>query len=249
MIPYILSAVGGYLIGDSIGKQYAKGGRVEYVANDPYDRILFGHQKYFRRFNDAIGSFAWIYNKKYNEGILYPLDSFDKEYYSHIQLKKDEVLLRYRTDRMVKDEKHLIKFNLDKALVYFMSDSDDDKNPKFETRGIKAEYIAISKDYAPKIMADGGKMAKGGKVETYAVHPQRKINVARPDGEQLYTTDYLSSFRVVGTLSEAEEQAQKFVRENEIMFPYVEIKRLHPSGNPLKSKKVSRVEKDKITKL
>ena len=359
MIPYILSAVGGYLIGDSIGKQYAKGGRVEYVANDPYD------QKYFRRFNDAIGSFAWIYNKKYNEGILYPLDSFDKEYYSHIQLKKDEVLLRYRTDRMVKDEKHLIKFNLDKALIYFMSDSDDDKNPKFETRGIKAEYIAISKDYAPKIMADGGEttnvelleegkkyfpklkeidgryylnypknkgsfsesgfknhlvaykiekvidslnaknitysntsqsvyftlngknfrisdhkksfdgiditikwntpiedimqnktlyhgsrmMAKGGKVETYAVHPQRKINVARPDGEQLYTTDYLSSFRVVGTLSEAEEQAQKFVRENEIMFPYVEIKRLHPSGNPLKSKKVSRVEKDKITKL
>jgi hypothetical protein len=59
---------------------------------------------------------------------------------------------------MVKDAKYLIKFNLDKALIYFMSDSDsdDDKNPKFETRGIKAEYIVISNDYAPKIMAAGG---------------------------------------------------------------------------------------------
>jgi hypothetical protein len=170
MIPYILAAVGGYLIGDSLkGKQYAKGGKVEYVENDTYD------QKYFRRFNDAIGSFGWMYGKNYNEGILYPLESFDKEYYSHIELKKDEVLLRYRTDRMVKEAKYLIKINLDKALIYFMSDSDsdDDKNPKFETRGIKAEYIVISKDYAPKIMAAGGMMAKGGTIEEQL----EKINI------------------------------------------------------------------------
>jgi len=151
MIPYIFAAVGGYLIGDSIkAEQYAKGGKVEYVANNPYD------QKYFRRFNDAIGSFGWKYDKKYHEGILYPLDSFDKEFYSHIKIKNDEVLLRYRTDRMLKGEKYLIKINLEKALIYFMSDSYsvfgiDDKNPKFETRGTEAEYIALSSDYAPKI--------------------------------------------------------------------------------------------------
>jgi hypothetical protein len=33
------------------------------------------------------------------------------------------------------------------------------------------------------------------------------------------------------------------------MFPFVEVKKIHPSGNPLKNKKVSRIEKDKITKL
>ena len=50
-------------------------------------------------------------------------------------------------------------------------------------------------------------------------------------------------------MEEAEAQAQKFVTENEAMFPFVEITRLHPSGRPLKNKKVARVEKDKITKL
>jgi hypothetical protein len=114
-------------------------GGVTYVAPNDYD------QKYFRRFDKAIGSFAWIYNKKYNEGILYPLTDFDKDYYSHIKLKDGEVLLRYKTDRMM--SKYLIKFNLDKSLIYFLVDGDDDKNPTFESRGIKADYIVVTNNY------------------------------------------------------------------------------------------------------
>jgi hypothetical protein len=134
--------------------EYAKGGKIQkrprfddlmadggvtYVAPNDYD------QKYFRRFDKAIGSFAWIYNKKYNEGILYPLTDFDKDYYSHIKLKDGEVLLRYKTDRMM--SKYLIKFNLDKSLIYFLVDGDDDKNPTFESRGIKADYIVVTNNY------------------------------------------------------------------------------------------------------
>ena len=115
-------------------------GGVTYVAPNDYD------QKYFRRFDDAIGSFAWIYNKKYNEGILYPLTDFDKDYYSHIKLKDGEVLLRYKTDRMM--SKYIIKFNLDKSLIYFLADGgDDDKNPTFASRGIQAEYIVLTNNY------------------------------------------------------------------------------------------------------
>jgi hypothetical protein len=115
-------------------------GGVTYVAPNDYD------QKYFRRFDNAIGSFAWIYNKKYNEGILYPLTDFDKDYYSHIKLKDGEVLLRYKTDRMM--SKYLIKFNLEKSLIYFLAEGgDDDKNPTFESKGIKADYIVLTNNY------------------------------------------------------------------------------------------------------
>jgi hypothetical protein len=112
----------------------------------------------------------------------------------------------------------------------------------------KSHKKLIGEEY----LAQGGKqvaLAKGGKIETFAIYPQRKVNIVKPAGEELYTTDFKSTFRVVATLSEAEEQAQKFVRENESMFPFVEVKKIHPSGNPLKNKTISRVEKDKITKL
>ena len=129
---------------------FAKGGEVEIVGDYKDDKKNY----YFRRFKDAIGSFAWLYDKKYNEGILYPLSDFDEEYYSHLKLKYGEYLLRYSTDRMFEANQHLIKLNLEKMLIYFLKDSDDDKNPKFETLGTKAEYIVIEKN----------KFAKGGMV-------------------------------------------------------------------------------------
>lgn len=123
---------------------YAKGGKVEFVDSKS-DKSW-----YYKRFDGAIGSFAWIYDKKYHEGILYPFDDFDRKYYSHLKLKPNEVLLRYSTERMVFGEKFLIKFNLDKGLVYFM-DSDrmsdnDDKNIIFQGRGIPLQYMVVEKD-------------------------------------------------------------------------------------------------------
>lgn len=139
---------------------FAKGGVVEFVDTKRTDKNY-----YFLRFEDAIGSFAWIYKGKYNEGILYPLDDFDKEYYSHIALKSGEKLYRYATERMSSLDKYavkpfnsvryLIKFNLDKGLIYFMSeenDPNDDKNIQFDTRGTKADYIVIDKER----FAEGG---------------------------------------------------------------------------------------------
>jgi hypothetical protein len=125
---------------------------------------------YFLRFEDAVGSFAWRYFK-YNEGILYNLSDFDKDYYSHLRLKNGEKLFRYSTDRMIDGSKYLIKINLLKGLIYFMSeqnDMNDDKNISFETRGIKAEYITLDKDKVDNVFE---KYATGGSVD-------RKIYIA-----------------------------------------------------------------------
>lgn len=135
-------------------KYFEKGGIVRYVEKGDYKDNL-----YFRRYNKAIGSFAWIYKEgskqKYNEGILYALDEFDREFYSHLKLKDGETLFRYRTDIMMKDDKYLIKINVERALIYFMINWEDDKNPEFSTKGVKADYIVLERN----------SFAKGGEVK------------------------------------------------------------------------------------
>jgi hypothetical protein len=154
-------SMGGYeeqmIVPQSTTGMYKEGGKVEYV--DINGRNTY----YFLRFPEAIGSFAWMYNDKYNEGILYNLDEFDKKYYSHLPLKSGEKLFRYSTERMFDGSKRLIKINLDRGLIYFMSednDEDDDKNIKFDTRGIKSQYITLNKD----MFAQGGNVPKASKM-------------------------------------------------------------------------------------
>jgi hypothetical protein len=141
---------------DDIFSMFKRGGSLEYV--DPKEKNY-----YFSRFEGAIGSFAWIYNKKYNEGILYPIDEFDKDYYSHLKLKVGEKLFRYTTEKMFSGEKFLIKINLEKSLLYFMSEYNDtdDKNVVFESRGVKAEYITLDKT---------AKFSLGGKLEDFDIN-------------------------------------------------------------------------------
>lgn len=140
------------------GGVMAKGGRIRYTSKNDKD-YSSGQYPYYKRFPKAIGSFGWFYpSTKINEGIIYPLDEFDELYYIHFKLKlKDgEYLLRYKTDKM--KTAHLIKFNFEKSLIYFLSDVDDedDRNPKFESKGIKADYIVIEWDSLNHKMAKGG---------------------------------------------------------------------------------------------
>jgi hypothetical protein len=99
------------ILGNSNTNSYAKGGELKVVSRNE-------GSWYFLRFEGAIGSFAWIYGKKYNEGILYPLDDFDKGLVADIKLKKGEFIFRYETDAMFFKMKPLIKFNIDKSLFY-----------------------------------------------------------------------------------------------------------------------------------
>ena len=159
------------LYGDKVN-DYAKGGSVRYVDTNYTQNS--GGVPYFLRFEDAVGSFAWKYGK-YNEGILYNLSDFDKEYYSHLPLKNGEKLFRYSTDRMIDGSKYLIKINLLKGLIYFMSeqnDMNDDKNISFETRGIKSEYITLDKDKVDNVFE---KYATGGNVDYYELQTSQDL--------------------------------------------------------------------------
>jgi ppGpp synthetase/RelA/SpoT-type nucleotidyltranferase len=129
---------------------------------------------YYRRFNDAIGSFAWQIDKRYNEAILFPLDSFDIDYYSFIPLKDGEVLFRYETDSIKGIMKPIIKINVNKALVYFNdSEASARDEVRFETRGVKADYIVLEEGYDKKF-AKGGKLGFDGLAKKVAKNYEGK---------------------------------------------------------------------------
>lgn len=91
---------------------------------------------------------------------------------------------------------------------------------------------------------DGGYMAKGGEIGNYRIIPYKRVSIeGSPDLVEPY---YSLAFTVVGSLSEANERAQKYVIENEMVS--ATITKIHPSGQALKNKKVSYVTKDEILK-
>ena len=93
---------------------FANGGKVNIVKKDEGNY-------WYRRTKGAIGGFGWKWENYYHEGNLFPLDDFDKKEYADVRLKKGEVLLRYNTDLFrILNETPLIKFNLDKGLLYFL---------------------------------------------------------------------------------------------------------------------------------
>jgi hypothetical protein len=158
---------------------FDKGGVIKLL--DQYD-IDKGNY-FYRRYEGAIGSFAWRNdNNKYNEGILFPLDDFDKDFYSHIQLKDGEALFRYKTEIMGDNLFPLIKVNFDRAVVHFLDDSTDEKNPKFYRRGTPLIYITLERYYY-----EVREFAKGGKLKdaTYISNRNIKQIVANLDGKEV----------------------------------------------------------------
>ena len=95
------------------------------------------------------------------------------------------------------------------------------------------------------ILEDGGMMADGGKIGSYRIIPYKIVSIkGSPDLAEAY---YSLAFTVEGSLSEANEKAQKFVIQNENIFSAT-VTKIHPSGQALKNKKVSYVTKDEISK-
>lgn len=137
----------------SIKEKFAKGGEVKIVKRDEGNY-------WYRRYDGAIGSFQSKYENRHPEGILFPLNNFDKKFYADVKLKEGEVLFRYKTEIMKGGMRPLVKINLEKSLLYFRFDYDANKNerqPKFQSKGVKAEYIVLEEGYDKKY-------AKGGEV-------------------------------------------------------------------------------------
>ncbi len=114
----------------------------------------------------------------------------------------------------------------------------------YEYRANRIDVKQPPKRY-PKL-EKGGYMAKGGVVGEYRVIPNKR---GEGNLKMYVTSDYEKAFRVNGTLMEANEAAQKFVKENNETHPTATVSKIHPSGNPMKNKNVSYITKDEISKL
>ena len=96
------------------------------------------------------------------------------------------------------------------------------------------------------VYADGGMMAKGGEIAEYRVTPSKR---GQGSLSNFVEADYKMAFTIKGSKQEAEKAAQSFVTENNETHPSATVKKIHPSGQPLKNKKVSYVTRDEITKF
>jgi hypothetical protein len=151
----------------SVSPKMAKGGVVKYydkdnsyrlgrpsgsIEKDILERITF---KKSVTEEDFVGNFGWKTPQcKLGDGYLFRLGEYDQNLIKDLKLKSGEKIFRY-FNRLsaIGGMTPLIKMNLDKGLIYFLQDSDNDEIV-FETRGTNALWIGLIED----------KMAKGGKV-------------------------------------------------------------------------------------
>lgn len=96
-----------------------------------------------------VGNFTFNHNDYYVSGVLLKLDDFDINLIvaNNIQLKDDEILSRYVTDKMLINgryyQKPLVKINRVKGLIYFLMEDDLSDKPIFEKRGVKLNCLNI----------------------------------------------------------------------------------------------------------
>lgn len=160
---------------------YALGGTLNLL--DPID--TYKANFFYGGYKGAIGSFAWRGdNRNYNEGILFPLDDFDKDFYSHIQMKDGEALFRYKTEIMGDNFFPLIKVNFDRMVVHFIDDATDEKNPKFYRRGTPLIYLTLERYYY-----EVREFAKGGKLQYTSKRNITNVTIKYEGKEYLVSGD------------------------------------------------------------
>jgi hypothetical protein len=104
------------------------------------------HRTISYRENGGVGVFASKLTVL-NDCTLYELDDFDKSITKHIKLKDTERIFRYDSDKTRGIYKILIKINLSKGLLYYLTEdcfNGETDDVEFETRGIKVNYLKLS---------------------------------------------------------------------------------------------------------
>lgn len=132
--------------------EYKIGRPSGYIEKEILERVSHNEQEF-------VGSFGWKTSMgKMAEGYLYNLNDFDRNLVNDIKLKQGEKIFRYlNRTTAIGGMRPFIKINVDKTLLYFLVNLEDD-GIEFETKGIQANYIAL---IAHK-MEQGGYMADGG---------------------------------------------------------------------------------------
>lgn len=146
-------------------QDYAQGGKLKYynsenqhrlgrpsgsIEREILDKVTFKNsttEKYF------VGNFGWETPQgKLGDGYLFNLDEYDQNLVKDIKLKEGEKIFRYlNRSTAIGGMTPLIKINLDKELLYFANDIENDELP-FSTKGTKALWIGLIQDK----LANGG---------------------------------------------------------------------------------------------
>lgn len=105
--------------------------------------------------------------------------------------------------------------------------------------GKKAEYKASELEF----IADEDEYEKGGAIGEYRIIPSKRLS---GNLSHMVEADYSKAFNISGTKADAEKAAQDFVKQNNNTHPTAVVSK--PNQNPMKTKYVSYVTKDEITK-
>lgn len=182
MIPYILAAVGGYLIGGAKedskifkdGGYMAKGGRLKVIPKGE-------EYKYGQRWTDENSQFMGSFELPNwrNTGYLLKLDEHDKELVKNIELKDGEHIFRYHTyTTKISNQEPLIKINIPKALAYFISEKGKEEGIiEFEKKGHKVDFLNYVEELNGKYMEDGGEVGLVKPNDEYYSDSSRKTFV------------------------------------------------------------------------
>ena len=98
---------------------------------------------YWQERSDFIGVFGTKYHMS---STLLTLDSYDIEYViKDIVLKEYEFIFRYSNDKTVIAKiTPLVKVNVSKGLIYFLSDNNNDENiVVFDTKGVQLTFLVL----------------------------------------------------------------------------------------------------------
>lgn len=136
-----------------VGQKY--GGKSESELHDKIN-VVSSSEKY--RYGEArsmddeeFKSFSGVYGTKNNKWgyNMYSLNSFDSNEYKGVKLKDGEKLFRIDTERIrrvQKGVKPLVKVNLSKGLVYYLSEKGNQEDkPLFESKGDKITFMTLFK--------------------------------------------------------------------------------------------------------
>ena len=99
-------------------------------------------QYYGQERSDFVGVFGTKYHMS---STLLNLDSFDINYVKDLVLKENEIIFRYSNDKTVIAKiTPLVKVNVSKGLIYFLSDNNNDENiVVFDTKGVQLTFLVL----------------------------------------------------------------------------------------------------------
>lgn len=214
---------------DTMGIEFAKGGNIKSFKKDeayrltPYnsiERSIMERVPNEKEYKLAGNFYIKGHN---NDAYIYFLDEFDRDYVKKVDIKPNERIYRYITrNSAIGGMMPLIKINVENGLVYYPIFENEDVLVGFDKRGQKTEYLNLIEADESDYYANGGYMAKGGKINLGDVVEVKEPNYGYDDS--YYVVDNKAGYDKNGFLISATRKRVGDVFEKE------QLRKLYANG-------------------